>query len=159
MSAQSRSGLDWEGRTMLDRAGERIGTIEEIYLVEETGQPDWAVVRLGRLGKSRALVPLVGAEPVERGIRAAYEKDVIDDAPRIDGAAEPSEQQVDAVYRHYDIEFGGDGGDGARRRRAIRRAAGATAAHEAAQAAAPGGAGRTPARRSSAPSRSSRTTT
>jgi membrane protein len=113
MSAQPRNGLDWEGRTMLDRAGEKIGTIEEIYLVEETGQPDWAVVTLGRVGKSRAtLVPLVGADPVERGIRAAYEKDVIDDAPRIDGAAEPSEQQVAAVYRHYGIEFDGDGGNG-----------------------------------------------
>jgi membrane protein len=117
MTTQHES-TDWEGRTMLDRAGRRIGTIEEIYLVEETGQPDWAVVRLGRLGRSRAaLVPLVGADPVEQGIRAAYEKDAIDDAPRIDGAAEPSEQEVAAVYRHYGMEYGGDGGDGATTRR------------------------------------------
>jgi membrane protein len=106
MTTQPES-TDWEGRTMLDRSGERIGTIEEIYLVEETGRPDWAVVKLGRFGKSRAtLVPLVGADPVERGIRAAYEKDVIDGAPRFDGAGEPSEQEVAAVYRHYGIEYG-----------------------------------------------------
>jgi membrane protein len=112
MATQPHS-TDWEGRTMLDRAGEKIGTIEEIYLVEETGQPDWAVVRLGRLRSRATLVPLAGARPLDEGIRAAYEKDVIEDAPRIDGDGDPSEGQVRAVYRHYGLESGDGGADGA----------------------------------------------
>ena len=99
--------MDWEGRTLVDRSGEKIGRIEEIYLVEETGQPEWALVKLGRLGKSRAtLVPLLSADPVDEGVRAAYEKSVVADAPRIDGDAELSEQQVNAMYRHYGIAYG-----------------------------------------------------
>jgi hypothetical protein len=98
--------MDWEGQTMLDRDGERLGTIEEIFLVEETGQPEWALVKLGRLRGRTTLVPLAGAAPIDEGIRAAYDKDVVNDAPRIDGDEEPSEQRAAAVYRHYGLDDG-----------------------------------------------------
>jgi uncharacterized membrane protein YqjE len=133
MSEQPRDAMDWEGRTIVDRSGEKIGTIDEIYLVEETGQPEWALVRLGRLGKSRAtLVPLLSADPVKQGVRAAYEKSVVTDAPRIDANGEPSEQQVNAIYRHYGIEYGqespaGAAGDGANGHGAGRQPARAAA--------------------------------
>ncbi|HEV7885717.1 MAG TPA: PRC-barrel domain-containing protein, partial [Solirubrobacteraceae bacterium] len=108
---QERTAMDWEGRPLLDRDGDKIGTIEEIYLVEETGQPEWALVKLGRLGGRATLVPLAGADPVAEGIRAAYPKSVVTDAPRIDPGDEPSEQEVAAVYRHYGMESG-DGSNG-----------------------------------------------
>jgi membrane protein len=90
---------------MLDRAGEKLGTIEEIYLVEETGQPEWAVVKLSGLGRQRTMVPLTGATPTDKGIRAAYGKAVVNDAPGIDRDAEPSPQEVAEVYRHYGIDY------------------------------------------------------
>jgi membrane protein len=99
------TALDWEGQPMLDRAGEKLGTIEEIYLVEETGQPEWAVVKLSGLGRQRTLVPLAGAGPTGKGIRAAYEKAVVNNAPGVDRDAEPSPQQVAEVYRHYGIDY------------------------------------------------------
>jgi hypothetical protein len=100
--------VDWEGRTLLDRDGDKIGTIEEIYLVEDTGRPEWALVKLGRLGSRARLVPLAGADPVAEGIRAAYEKSVVTGAPRVDTDEEPSEDEVVAVYRHYGIAYGED---------------------------------------------------
>jgi membrane protein len=103
MSAQTSSDLDWEGQTLLDRAGKRIGRIEEIYLVEETGRPEWALIKQGRIAGHAKLVPLVGAGAARDGVRAAYEKSVIDDAPRIEGD-EPSPEVVAAVYRHYGID-------------------------------------------------------
>jgi len=59
---------------MLDRAGERIGPIEKIYLVEETGRPEWALVKLGRLKSRTTLVPLTSAQAVKDGIKVGYEK-------------------------------------------------------------------------------------
>lgn len=105
MTPPPSNAMDWEGQTMLDRDGEKIGTIQEIYLVEETGQPEWALVKLGRLGSRTTLVPLVGADPIDEGIRAGYDKRVVNDAPRIDGDGEPSEQDAAAVYRHYGIAY------------------------------------------------------
>jgi membrane protein len=104
-ASAATSSLDWEGQTMLDRAGDKLGTIEEIYLVEETGQPEWAVLRLSGIGRRRTLVPLAGATPTDDGIRGRYEKDAIKDAPQFDGDGDPSQQQVAAAYRHYGIDY------------------------------------------------------
>jgi len=90
---------------MLDRSGERIGTIEEIYLVEETGRPEWALVALAGHASRRTLVPLGDAHPTNEGVRAAYERSVVDHAPPIEGHGEPSQLQVAATYRHYGIPY------------------------------------------------------
>ncbi|HEV2057846.1 MAG TPA: YhjD/YihY/BrkB family envelope integrity protein [Solirubrobacteraceae bacterium] len=93
---------DWEGQTMFDRAGKKIGTIEEIYLVEETDRPEWALVSVSR--RRTTLVPLAGARPGAEGVRAAYDKKIVNDAPDVD-RGEPSEKQVTATYRHYGIDY------------------------------------------------------
>ena len=97
--------MDWEGQTMRDRAGARIGTIEQIYLVEETGQPEWALVQVSRRRRRTTLVPLAGADQTDEGIQTAHEKAVVTDAPPIDRDGDPSEQQVAAVYRHYGMSY------------------------------------------------------
>ena len=100
----STDAPDWEGQTLLDPSGEKIGTIEEIYLVEETGQAEWALVKVDRLRRRTTLAPLVGAQPVGDGIRVTYEKAKVKEAPPVDAEDEPSEEQVAAVYRHYGLD-------------------------------------------------------
>jgi len=100
----STTAPDWEGQTLLDPSGEKIGTIEEIYLVEETGQAEWALVKVDRLRRRTTLAPLVGARPVGDGIRVTYDKSKVKEAPPVDPEDEPSEEQVAAVYRHYGID-------------------------------------------------------
>ena len=162
------SSADWEGQTMLDRAGEKIGTIEEIYLVEETGEPEWALVKMGRTGRRATLVPITGARPTADGVRAGYEKSVVADAPAVDAKEEPSEELVNAIYRHYGIAAEpattatsardgangspADGGTGSR----VQTPAGPPAA-PGAQAHAPAQRHEQPAARSTATLRSSKT--
>jgi membrane protein len=104
MTPQPSTALDWEGQTMLDRAGKKIGTIQEIYLVEETGQPEWALVNLSPLKRRMTLIPLAGAHPDANGVRAAYDKTTVEHAPRL-AEDEPSQQQVTEIYRHYGIDY------------------------------------------------------
>jgi hypothetical protein len=40
----------WEGRTMVDHDGDRIGTIDAIYLDDHTSQPEWALLNTGLFG-------------------------------------------------------------------------------------------------------------
>jgi membrane protein len=103
MTDHAGSAIDWEGRTMLDQTGERIGRIEDIFLVEETGRPEWALVKLGRIRGSATLVPLGGASADNGDVRARVAKRTVDEAPRLDGDADPSAQQVAALYRHYGV--------------------------------------------------------
>jgi len=96
---------DWEGQTLLDRDGEKIGKIEEIFLVEETGRPEWALVKLGRIKGHATLVPLTNAHPTGKGIAVGVQKDTVKEAPEVASESDPSEQQVNALYRHYAIEI------------------------------------------------------
>jgi sporulation protein YlmC with PRC-barrel domain len=96
--------IDWEGRTVVGRDGAKIGRIEEIFLVEETGRADWALVKLGRLKSHTTLVPLTRARPVEDAIAVHVTKDDVSEAPEIQADEDPSEQQVNALYRHYGIQ-------------------------------------------------------
>ena len=86
---------------MFDRAGKKIGTIKDTYLVEETDRPV-ASVKAGRLKSRLTLVPLAGARVDREGVRATCDKATVKDAPRV--GDEPSPQQVDALYRHYGIQ-------------------------------------------------------
>ncbi|MBW3607779.1 MAG: YihY/virulence factor BrkB family protein [Actinobacteria bacterium] len=52
------------------------------------------------------LVPLTGASEADDAVRARVEKRVVEEAPRLDDDADPSEQQIDALYRHYGIDPG-----------------------------------------------------
>ena len=95
--------FDWEGQTVLDREGEKVGRIEEIFLVEETGRPEWALVKVGRMKGHATMVPLSRARPSEQGIAVDVEKELISEAPEVPTDGEPDEQQVEALYRHYGI--------------------------------------------------------
>jgi hypothetical protein len=104
--AVSPNAYDWEGQTVLDRRGEKIGKIEEIFLVEETGKPEWALVELVALGKLKGhttMVPLTMARPVQDGVAVHVEKHLVEEAPEIKPDGEPSEPEVNALYRHYGL--------------------------------------------------------
>ncbi|HWI06130.1 MAG TPA: PRC-barrel domain-containing protein, partial [Solirubrobacteraceae bacterium] len=96
----------WEGQTVLDRDGAKIGKIEEVFLVEETGRPEWGLVKVGRLKGHTTLVPLTRARFEKDGVKIHVHKDVISNAPEIDPDAEPSQQQVEALYHHYGLDSG-----------------------------------------------------
>jgi membrane protein len=112
MTSESRSEHDWAGRPMLDRTGTKIGTIEEIFLVEETGRPEWALLKMNGSAGSTRLVPLAGASASDDGIKTRYAQSVVREAPQVDGHAEPSDQVVVAAYRHYEIAYEAEQPDG-----------------------------------------------
>jgi sporulation protein YlmC with PRC-barrel domain len=105
MSPPPSSTLDWEGQTVLDRTGQPVGKIEEIFLVEETGRPEWGLVKVG--DDHATLVPLTRAITLEKGISVPYDRTAIAEAPAVEPGAEPDQSKVDALYRHFEIDGGG----------------------------------------------------
>src|SRR3712207_7363861 len=49
--------------TLLDRNGDKIGSIDSIYVDEQTDRPEWALVNTGMFGPKSSFVPLAGASP------------------------------------------------------------------------------------------------
>jgi len=91
----------WQGRTAVDEAGEKVGTIEEIYLDRQTGEPEWVTVSTGLFGTRTTFVPIADAESTGEGVRLAYAKDHIKGAPNIDADGQLSTEEEQALYQHY----------------------------------------------------------
>src|SRR5215211_7628690 len=92
---------DWHGRDLVDRHGDKVGTVVDLYACERTDEPEWAAVRTGLFGKQVSLVPIRHAEPSRGWVRVPFDKQQVEDAPRIDPEDELSEREEAALYEHY----------------------------------------------------------
>src|SRR5215217_198081 len=95
----------WVGRVMVDRDGNRLGEITDIYLDRETERPEWAVVRTGLFGLRSSFVPLAEASEVGDQIRVRHERTLVKDAPNIEADGQLSEAEEAELYRHYGLDY------------------------------------------------------
>ena len=95
----------WQGRTLVDRDGGRIGSIDAIYLDDQTGQPEWALVNTGLFGTKASFVPLAQATQTDQDVRVPYDKQLVKDAPRVDPDGHLSEAEERQLWRHYGLDY------------------------------------------------------
>jgi uncharacterized protein (TIGR02271 family) len=95
----------WQGRTMVDRDGDKIGRVEAIYLDDDTGQPEWALVYTGLFGTKATFVPLTQAQPMGDNIQVPHEKAQVKDAPSMEADGQLSEDEEAELYRHYGLDY------------------------------------------------------
>jgi uncharacterized protein (TIGR02271 family) len=111
----------WQGRTMVDRDGDRIGTIDAIYLDDQTGQPEWALVNTGLFGTKSSFVPVARATQAGDDVQVPYDKQLVKDAPRIEADQHLSEAEEQQLWRHYGLDYDTTDHDVATGRRATGR--------------------------------------
>jgi hypothetical protein len=95
----------WLGRVMVDRDGNRLGEITDIYLDRETDRSEWAVVRTGLFGLRSSFVPLAEASEVGDQIQVPHERALVKDAPNIEADGQLSEAEEAELYRHYGLDY------------------------------------------------------
>ena len=100
---QVTEAYEWRGRDVVDADGDKIGTLEEVYLDTESGRPEWATVKTGLFGRKQSFVPLSGSQPEQGQVVVGYTKDQIKDAPSIDPDGELSHDEEERLYRHYGL--------------------------------------------------------
>jgi uncharacterized protein (TIGR02271 family) len=98
------------GQDVYDDSGEKIGSASEVYLDDETGQPEWITVRTGLFGTKESFVPIRDADLTDDGLRVPVSKDRVKDAPRIDTEGHLSPQEEEELYRYYGMGAGTDAG-------------------------------------------------
>jgi uncharacterized protein (TIGR02271 family) len=95
----------WQGRTMVDAAGDKLGTIDAIYLDDETGQPEWATVTSGLFGTKTAFVPIAQAQDIGDSVQVPYDKAQVKNAPSMAADGSLSQDEEAALYRHYGLDY------------------------------------------------------
>jgi uncharacterized protein (TIGR02271 family) len=93
------------GEDLYDTSGDKIGSINEIYLDADTGAPEWALVNTGMFGTKSTFVPLRDATDDGGSVRVPYDKAQVKDAPKMDPDGELSQQQEAELYRHYGLGY------------------------------------------------------
>jgi uncharacterized protein (TIGR02271 family) len=95
----------WQGRTMVDPAGDKLGTIDAIYLDDETGQPEWALVYSGLFTAKTTFVPLAQAQDTGDSVQVPYDKQQVIDAPTMEADGSLSQDEEAELYRHYGLDY------------------------------------------------------
>ncbi|MFL5839234.1 MAG: PRC-barrel domain-containing protein [Thermoleophilaceae bacterium] len=105
MTTDMTQAYEWRGRTVVDRDGDKIGKLDEIYLDQRTDQPEWALVKTGPFGTRSTFVPLAGAAPAGASVQVDWDKSQVKDAPTIDADGELSQEDEAQLYRHYGLSY------------------------------------------------------
>jgi uncharacterized protein (TIGR02271 family) len=95
----------WQGATLVDRDGDRVGTIDAIYVDDQSGQPEWALVNTGLFGTRSTFVPISQATSSGDQVQVPFEKQLIKDAPRMDPDGHLSEAEEQELWRHYGLDY------------------------------------------------------
>jgi hypothetical protein len=92
----------WRGKKMVDADGDKIGTIEAIFLDRHTGEPAWAAVKTGLFGRKHSLVPIHDAQLTgDDAVRVTVDKEQVKDAPKIDPDDELTPDDERRLWDHY----------------------------------------------------------
>jgi len=92
--------MQWRGHTVLDRDGERLGKLGDLYL-DDSDRPAYGSVRTGLFGRRESIIPLDGVVERDGNLVVPFDAALVRDAPSLDPdeALEPEEEQ--RLSRHY----------------------------------------------------------
>ena len=89
------------GRNAVDEQGNKIGSVGQVYLDDQTGQPDWITINTGLFGMKENFAPLAGSRFSGQDLVLPFGKDVVKDSPDIADASHLDVDEQEALYSYY----------------------------------------------------------
>ena len=111
MTMTTQDVRDWRGRTVVGNDGGKIGKVSDIYLDEQTDQPEWLAVTTGLFGGRVSFIPLARAKAEGGELIVPFTKDMVKDAPHAEADGQLSQEEEAAIYRHYGLDYSEDRSD------------------------------------------------
>ncbi|WP_284983566.1 PRC-barrel domain-containing protein [Arthrobacter sp. efr-133-TYG-118] len=104
LSLQDIDNIVLNGGIVVDAAGEKIGSVEQVFTSGDSGDPVFVTVRTGLFGMSESFAPLSGASLENSVIRVAFAKDKVKNGPRIESdRGVITETQEQELYNYYGL--------------------------------------------------------
>jgi hypothetical protein len=75
---------DWHGKDLIDRVGEKIGKLQDVYVDVETDEPMFGTVKEGLIGRHLTFVPLAGVTTGPDYLQVGVSADAVKEAPNIE---------------------------------------------------------------------------
>lgn len=100
------SVAEWHGKMLLDRDGEKIGKLQDVYVDVETDEPQFATVKEGFIGRHLTFVPLGGIQIRPDDLQVSVTKEQVRSAPEIQMHGEElSQADESTLYHHYELNY------------------------------------------------------
>jgi uncharacterized protein YrrD len=97
---------EWRGKTIVDRDGNKIGKLEDVYVDVETDEPVFGTVKEGMFGRHLTFVPLAGLTIGPNELQVTVSKENVKDAPNIElEGDELSSGDESVLYHHYELNY------------------------------------------------------
>jgi hypothetical protein len=97
---------EWRGKTLVDRDGDKIGKLEDVYVDVETDEPMFGTVKEGLFGRHLTFVPMAGLTIGPGELQVAVSKEQVKDAPNIEHEGdELSSADESVLYHHYELNY------------------------------------------------------
>lgn len=92
------------GSTAYSHDGEKIGKVGQLFLDDQTGQPEFVTVNTGLFGTSESFVPVAEATFDGDTLTLPFSKDKVKDAPNVDlDGGHLDESEESRLYDYYDL--------------------------------------------------------
>ena len=100
------TAAQWHGKMLVDRDGEKIGKLQDVYVDVETDEPQFATVKEGFLDRHLTFVPLAGVEVGPDQLTVNVTKDRVRAAPDLQlHGEELSQADESALYHHFEQNY------------------------------------------------------
>jgi uncharacterized protein YrrD len=100
------SVAEWHGKMLVDRDGEKIGKLQDVYVDVETDEPQFGTVKEGFIGRHLTFVPLGGIQIGPDDLQVAVTKDQVQSAPNIEMHGEElSQSDESTLYHHFEMNY------------------------------------------------------
>ncbi len=97
---------EWHGKMLVDRNGEKIGKLQDVYVDVETDEPQFGTVKEGFIGRHLTFVPLGGIRIGPDDLQVAVTKDQVKSAPEIEMHGEElSQADESTLYHHFELNY------------------------------------------------------
>jgi uncharacterized protein YrrD len=97
---------DWLGKVLVDRNGEKIGKLQDVYVDLETDEPQFGTVKEGFIARHLTFVPLGGIQIGTDGLQVAVTKEQVRSAPDIElHGEELSQADESTLYHHFELNY------------------------------------------------------
>jgi sporulation protein YlmC with PRC-barrel domain len=97
---------DWRGKMLVDRDGEKIGKLQDIYVDVETDEAQFATVKEGFIDRHLTFVPLGGIQIGPDALQVPVTKAQVRSAPEIEMHGEElSQADESTLYHHFELNY------------------------------------------------------
>lgn len=96
---------EWINADVRSSAGEKVGTLDDVYYEADSGQPVFLLVKSGLLGRKLTFIPIEHSRPGRTYLAVPFGEAEIRQAPTLDSGSDLTQEAEERIYNYYRMPY------------------------------------------------------